>query len=748
MNKEPPDKYRTKKLPINKIIVNDIILEKINGANKRVNKLRINVNQFIELYSLKQYHNNLPIPTINKKFVSACLKVLCKKAKAGNNPSGKKLILYNDLKKFYNEEYSKLNYGKIDGVNLSGILNYLETEIVTNFENNIRMHFIDYIKRFINISFKDIHNNILDNFKGKERTEKHKLLRRQLKLIESDLMNNTKNCDKLYHKWLETYRNKILPDKKAHSYLIDISTYPQKYVPYMIFMNMELENKGRKMFRVFPLTTEIIPKYMAIDSKAIVELLIESNKNEYLSNIRKYKKDIWKLMFKMNHESFKMKNYTFDYKISTDGYAISLQFINNKYISQEELKKDKKVEGSKQSKINNKNKSIEEIEKERTNKEENIKQLRIQKRHEFSKLVKQTAEKEKLIPKPKKVIEFPYLDELNEKELESVYISNKVYIDPGKRDLLTMMDENGVKMKYSNKERLFKTKRLKYQKIIERYKKKHKMDRIEYMLSLFNSKTCDYEKFKEYVYYKNFFNSMLVNDYRNKIFRQYKWYAYINTKRSENELVNNIAKKFGRNITIIMGDWSIGKQMRGFISTPNIGLKRKLNEHFDVYNLDEYRTSLLNNITEEKCDNLYLPDKSGIQRKLHSVLTFQMSNKRIGCINRDWNSVKNMRKIVDYWFTHRERPLKFRRDYNLEENGCNPCSKEVSNATKPVLAHLIPSTNKISKINQYKVSMEKVSQKLQNKKIIKCNTSNRKVNHIEKSFKNLKRKSLIDYENI
>ena len=34
--------------------------------------------------------------------------------------------------------------------------------------------------------------------------------------------------------------------------------------------------------------------------------------------------------------------------------------------------------------------------------------------------------------------------------------------------------------------------------------------------------------------------------------------------------------------------------MKNFISKPNLGLKRKLNEHYKVYNLDEFRTSLLN----------------------------------------------------------------------------------------------------------------------------------------------------------
>ena len=72
-----------------------------------------------------------------------------------------------------------------------------------------------------------------------------------------------------------------------------------------------------------------------------------------------------------------------------------------------------------------------------------------------------------------------------------------------------------------------------------------------------------------------------------------------------------------------MGDWSIGKQMKNFISTPNLGLKRKLNEYYKVYNLDEFRTLLLNYKTNKKCENLYLLDKKQVVRKLYSVLTYQ-----------------------------------------------------------------------------------------------------------------------------
>jgi len=106
--------------------------------------------------------------------------------------------------------------------------------------------------------------------------------------------------------------------------------------------------------------------------------------------------------------------------------------------------------------------------------------------------------------------------------------------------------------------------------------------------------------------------------------------------------------------------------MKNFISTPNIGLKRKLTERFKVYNIDEFRTSCLSHKTEDKCENLYQPDKNNKSRKLHAVLTYQMENKRIGCVNRDKNSCYNIKKIFDSYLTTGKRPEKYCRDYKLE----------------------------------------------------------------------------------
>ena len=50
--------------------------------------------------------------------------------------------------------------------------------------------------------------------------------------------------------------------------------------------------------------------------------------------------------------------------------------------------------------------------------------------------------------------------------------------------------------------------------------------------------------------------------------------------------------------------------------------------------------------------------------KLHSVLTFTMSDGNKGCMNRDINAVKNMKYIVEHLIKYKKRPTAFSRQKN------------------------------------------------------------------------------------
>jgi hypothetical protein len=129
----------------------------------------------------------------------------------------------------------------------------------------------------------------------------------------------------------------------------------------------------------------------------------------------------------------------------------------------------------------------------------------------------------------------------------------------------------------------------------------------------------------------------------------------------------------------------MGKNKMKYISTPNIRLKKKLSKKFIIYSIDEFRTSCINCKTEEENENLYIKDNKGVERKLHSVLTYQTESKRKGCINRDLNSVNNMIKIVNHFLNTKERLPIFRR--SIKDS--NPKDKtKASSGIKPIKVQL------------------------------------------------------------
>ena len=107
-----------------------------------------------------------------------------------------------------------------------------------------------------------------------------------------------------------------------------------------------------------------------------------------------------------------------------------------------------------------------------------------------------------------------------------------------KKNLLNIIDIDGKKISYTNKQRIKKTKRLIYQELLKKYKDNLKITEIENKLSKFNSKTCNLEKFKEYIEEKNKINMEIFKLYEDEKFRRYKFYSYINKKRKEDNMLN------------------------------------------------------------------------------------------------------------------------------------------------------------------------------------------------------------------
>ena len=637
MNKIPPDKDKYKCLKVNilSILNNKDTISIIEDAVFRTNNITFKAYLLLKLWILSKYHNNIEIPKITVDIIKMAFKSIIIKS-SGPKVKNDNLILLNEFNVLH-------SFSLENGKNLSQILGYYATTMLTCIENNIKMHFMDYINRFVDVYFKFEYKNELENIEFK------KQLFTELIMVKNDIKNDTLKCDIKYHNWLKIYRYNIVPKEYNISYFYDLKVNPTKYLKYMIFMNTIIESREGKTFQVFPLQTSMVPKNIQLDTKSIVELIVTKDKKEYLDNILAYKEILWDEYFSIPQ---KIKGYSFDFTIITDGYSTSLRFINNNQIEKDNLKK------SNMRICKNKMKGMTSEEK------------KIFKNNKV-KPVKVTVETNK-----EDTLEFQYIDDVPKEELYGKHI----FIDPGKRSLLTMMDDEGNFLSYTNGKRMKMTKRLEYQNRIKKYKDKNGITKIENELTNYSSKTCCIKKYEEYIIKKVEVSEKINNKYRETKFRQYKWYSYINRKRTEDKMLNEIENKYGKESIIIIGDWSISKQMRNFISTPNLSIKRKLKERFRVFDIDEYRTSKLNYKTEEECENIYLPDKENKQRKKHSILTYQMENKRKGCINRDKNGCKNIQKIYECYIETGERPYNYRRQ---TKNVLTSERYQTSNSTMP-----------------------------------------------------------------
>jgi len=740
--KKPPDILSQESIKTDKNSLQAILLPGVDylplyDAINRTHQLTILLYQFVRAFILFKYEKGESVPHIDIEFIRMAFRALSLQPKAGRKPIGTNAQLLTEFLVFYDTEFVPLVNGnqKFDASCLSHILEYSRKNIVTAIENNIKRHFIRHLKHYVNISFQDKITEA-QSLPRKERDTTVRAIYKELNSVKDDLINNTLMSDITYHTWITDFREKMLPKESVFPLNMDTVDYPQRYLKSMYLINKSLEEKGLKQFQFMPLRTEIVPKYIVIDTSSLVALFIKDNQKQYTGDIEGAKVPIWNQFFNMKAKAFKRKGHEFNWMISTDGYAVSISFIEaTRALVEQKRHKASMKALNKQSRILYKGKTQEENDKIKTDKQRVIKEKTVENR-KVNREKAISAKKDKpLNPIEGNYLEeFPYFDKLNVedtnqlKALSDANSRNLVYVDPGKRSILYMMNDEDPNdpdptkrrkfLNYTNRTRVTETKRLKYQRLRENYKTRTDTIGLETELAKYNQKTCVYSKFKEYIKHKNLINSQLFKHYEEPLFRKLNWFSHINRQRSEVNLLNSIAKRFGEDAVLIIGDWSHSGKIH-YMSTPGVSLKRKIAKRFQIYSIDEFRTSCINNKTEERCGNMYLRDKMGVLRKKHAILSYTNENRE-GYVNRDRNSVLSMRKIVKTQLKTGVRPVAYQRGHELADNlktsenyqGNSNKKTEpdiMNNQTvklKPLIKKKVGSPNEIKALNLQEAHLE------------------------------------------
>jgi hypothetical protein len=631
---EPPDPpeneqvYRIIKCPLKCVLKRyDILHPIIEKAVIDINDIVIVSYQFIRMFLLYKFQNNQELPKINKQFILDVIKTVSsttskrgqkKKQENIKNATGKM-----DMKQYYKEYFEHLVSGNLSYTNKSHIVATTANEMITCINTNISTHFVKHLFKYINCLFKYPKSVEIKKEKDKEkRKELYKELNKEIRDLKSDLIQNKiENSKEEYHNWIKENKSFLFPDKVTNSVAYDVKIKPEKYIKYSFYINQKIEELGKKPYQVIPQRNNIVPKHIILNTPAIIDLIddkkqtiFQYNKSELLLNAKKHQKHIWCKILKLEKKDiFTQKQYVFYNQIITDGFSCSLLFILKKY-------KDK-VFGDK-------------------------------------------------LPKVKDEMEFTKIEDLSKDKCDE-YLTEKyklVSLDPGKIRPITMIDENNKFFKYTACRRRVETYTKRSNYIILQEKKKNGIIQKETKLSNYKSKTLNPEEYKNYIMNKNILNNDVKDFYQQPLFRKLAFRRFIRTKQSEVKLLNEIENTYltkdeikqGKKLLILHGDYSRTTQMKGCISTPNIGLKKLLLNRFDIVEINEFNTSKLYNKTLKEMENVCIKRKKH-KKSLHEILTPKEETKCRIFVNRDTNACKNILLLGKCYLKSQTRPEEFTR---------------------------------------------------------------------------------------
>ena len=624
---KPPEFFKSIKTSLKSVLKHPELNTKIiNYAVVKSNKIVIHTLQFLKLYLLDYYeNNNQTLPIVSKELINNSMKVVCgeKTEKRGKPPNKETIEMKDKLITFYNQHYLPLTQNDpIDYAGLNTTLDYLKEDVITMYENNIQLHYVEYVERYVNVVWKKklIVNKIRELGKTKmERDARIRTLCADLRKIKNDLLNvddKQYQSNHHYHKWITQQKQHILPPKtkyEKNSVMYDLKCKTMDYLPCMIYMMKQVENDDESVNNVFPLRSEITPKYIRLDTTTLVNLLLRKEHGtkgffKTKGELKKNEDKIWKFFFRTERKMFHKTGFSFHHMVSTDGIGLSILFLRDDLVG-------------------------------------------------------------KKLPMMKKGISKElYIDELDN---YSILQDKKVIgIDPGKSDLIYCVDDaskDANVFRYSQDQRRKETKMKKYNNIILGMKtnKIEGKTIIEYEteLSHFNRKSLQITKFKEYLQEKNRINHILFRFYRKELFRKLKFGKYINIKRNEQKMISDFKKTYGNpeNVVICIGDWEQRKQMKYKEPTLGKGIRTLFRKNnYNVFLVDEFRSSC----KCSKCDGGICekfmvrehPNKKKNKDELRLIHGLLHCKNGCGSWNRDRNGSSNIYKIAKNAINNIDRP--------------------------------------------------------------------------------------------
>ena len=167
---------------------------------------------------------------------------------------------------------------------------------------------------------------------------------------------------------------------------------------------------------------------------------------------------------------------------------------------------------------------------------------------------------------------------------------------------------------------------------------------------------------------KNKLNAELCDFYGLAVHRKMKWRQFVYTRRSEDKFLGRMRQLYGDDALVAYGNWSRTTQMRHFVPTKGVGMRRLISRHFETVLIDEFRTSKLCCNCSKELSHVKVKrgEQGESKKKLYRCLVCEecessKSEKQRVFLTRDLNSAVNIRRLACDWISNQTRTPGFSR---------------------------------------------------------------------------------------
>ena len=623
-----PDSYSSIKSKLNRIVRHPHNVPIIVGYANTMHKIKDHTCKFLKLLFLHRFESNLreninvritlSLP-LNKALIVNIAKTICEPTNIGQGrTSDATIALRGMLLDFYDNQYAETIQAaevRPSYKNLYTPIDYMAEDVLTMYENNIKMNFKKYLVLYVNCYrnknnvFEGIDNNLMLSSAQKQAQKSQ--FYRFTNAIVFDILRTNRDPDGLYaytsgfdRMELDMMKQNALPNKQVDNIMYDLKVNPFDYFHGMIVMMRFLHDRGYKVPNLFPQITTRIPGHFKMDTSTMIDMLYPLQNDEFWGDdlYRQYvylrtgnktkaqasangymknnKDRLWRIFFKTEDKGLfhghtvhdnprnvppfvDQHNTTFHHMIQTNGVAASIICVK-----------------------------------------------------------KTLAEKFK--PKnPKYDYVEPYIHEITPAERDVLQtMPNFAAIDPNRRDLLScvLIDKNQYNNAENNNDDVVKVQVMKAKRRwretadnrrnkmkINRNRKRLQKDKKntldnygisiqkrEAELSRFNKKTLTFESFQQYCYHKNKFNHVAGPFYEQKKHRNRQFRAFGVRQKLDADMINSFKKTIGPPATtvVFMGDWCEKKHRRFNEPVKGKGFRQVFRKAgYLVYLVDEFKTS-------------------------------------------------------------------------------------------------------------------------------------------------------------